>query len=191
LFEKEKKEERKKEFARLTFHETRYLAALAIMGSQHVDEAEAWLAEGLPSVFDFDMDTEIDLHPRSHRFIMPLHLHPDVVARLLQLINSITSLRHVDGSCDVSDSNEFLFVQSSSFTLTAVRGSSGPAAGTGADDEMHENANSVNFVFLRHECQTQVNNHSLDVCGGKVQRSNSLSEYYVTESLSDSKKTFF
>ncbi len=147
------------------------------MGSQHVDEAEAWLVEGLPSVFDFDMDTEIDLHPRSHRFIMPLHLHPDVVARLLQLINSITSLRHVDGSCDVSDSNEFLFVQSSSFTLTAVRGSSGPAAGTGVDDEMHENANSAKFVFLRHEGQTQVNNHSLDVFGGEVHSSNSLSEY--------------
>ena len=136
------------------------------------------------------MDTKIGLQSHLHHFIMSSHLHPDVVTRFLPLINSITSLRHVGGGCDVSDSNgdvldsnEFLFVESSIFTLTAESRTCEPPVDTSADEIQEipkcneEDANSVNFVFLRHECQQLTSGHSLDVCGGEVHNSDSLPDY--------------
>jgi len=151
------------------------------MGSEFVNEAKACLTRGLPQlVFEspekiLEQNVVVDLQPRWHRFIMPPYLHPDVVASFLPFMTSITSGRHLGGSC-VGSSNgifcdecgdfhkeDYKFeVAFSSFTLTPKPRNREPAEGTGADEKegMPQNA-AVNFVFLRYE-------YSGDLYGGQV-----------------------
>ena len=86
-------------------------------------EARKWLETGLPSVVDlseFNSDHRlclVGLQSRWPAFVMPPYLDPDLVLRFLPLIESITSLRHLGGSCPRLPGSIYKLVMSS-FTLT-------------------------------------------------------------------------
>jgi hypothetical protein len=118
-----------------------------------------WLETGLPSVVnlsEFNSDNRLcllGLQSRWPRFVMPPYLDPDLVIRFLPLIESITSLRHLGGSCPHLPGSIYKLTMSS-FTLTAEPSNLQElAAGTGADEkkEMPQPRNAVDFVFLRQE----------------------------------------
>jgi len=122
-------------------------------------EARKWLTTGLPSVVDFSeyqSDNQlclVGLQSRCPRFVMPPYIDPDLVIRFLPLIESMTSIRHLRGSCPHLPGSIYKLTMSS-FTLTAEPSNLQELAdGTGADEkkEMPQPRNAVDFVFLRQE----------------------------------------